>query len=72
MPVTREHWEDGMHASVGDELIVDAMASGHPRRAGEIIEIRTTGDVEHYVVRWDDGRETVFYPGSEAHVVHPR
>jgi hypothetical protein len=61
-----------MHASVGDALVIDAMALGHPRRAGEIIEVRTEGGVEHYVVRWDDGHETLFYPGSEAHIVHPR
>ena len=60
-----------MHATVGDEIIVDPMALGHPRRVGEILEVRTGGGVEHYVVRWDDGHETVFYPGSEAHVVKP-
>jgi hypothetical protein len=58
-----------MRASVGDEIIIDAMVLGHPRREGEVLEVRTEGDVEHYVVRWDDGHESIFYPGAEAHVV---
>jgi hypothetical protein len=27
--------------------------------------------VVHYRVRWDDGHEAIFYPGSDAHTVHP-
>ena len=60
-----------MKAKVGDEIVVDATVTGGPRREGEIVEIRDEGDVTHYVVRWDDGHETVFYPGSDAHVVRP-
>ena len=60
-----------MHASPGDEIVVDAMQLGQPPRVGEILEVRHDGTAEHYVVRWDDGHETLFYPGAEAHLVKP-
>jgi Domain of unknown function (DUF1918) len=60
-----------MEAKVGDEIVVDATVTGGPRREGEITEIRDEGAVVHYVVRWDDGHETMFYPGSDAHIVRP-
>ncbi|HTL85553.1 MAG TPA: DUF1918 domain-containing protein [Acidimicrobiia bacterium] len=58
-----------MEAKAGDEIVVDARATGGALREGEIVEIRAAGDVLHYLVRWDDGHETIFYPGSDAHVV---
>jgi hypothetical protein len=58
-----------MEAKVGDEIVVDARATGGILREGEIIEILHAGGVLHYLVRWDEGHETIFYPGSDAHVV---
>jgi hypothetical protein len=58
-----------MKAKIGDEIVVDSPHTGGAPREGEIIDIRDAGGVVHYVVRWDDGRETVFFPGSDAHVV---
>lgn len=56
-------------AKIGDEVVVDARRTGGPLREGEILDIVERGGVIHYVVRWDDGRETVFFPGSDARVV---
>jgi hypothetical protein len=58
-----------MDAKIGDEIVVDAALTGGTPREGAIIQIRHEGGVLHYVVRWDDGHETVFFPGSDAHVV---
>jgi hypothetical protein len=59
-------------ARVGDEVVVDSLHLGEPPRKGEILEIRAEPEPEHYVVRWDDnGHETIFFPGSTSHVVHP-
>lgn len=58
-----------MDPKVGDEIVVDARRAGGPLREGEIVGIMDRGGVVHYVVRWDDGRETVFFPGADAHVV---
>ena len=61
-----------MQANVGDEIVVDGVNLGDPKREGEILEVETSGGVVHYRVRWDDGHETIFYPGSTTHVVNLR
>lgn len=57
-------------AQVGDAIVVDNMELGHPRRQGEVLEVIGEGDRQHYRVRWDDGHESLFFPGSTAHAVH--
>ena len=39
---------------------------GEVARKGEILEVLGTPDHPHYAVRWSDGHESVFYPGSDA------
>ena len=42
--------------------------AGEPSRLGEILEVLgATGHV-HYRVRWDDGRESIYYPSDDARV----
>ncbi|MFN8035332.1 MAG: DUF1918 domain-containing protein [Acidimicrobiia bacterium] len=61
-----------MKAKVGDEIVVDSVDLGGPTRRGQILEVRSSDGDEHYLVRWDDnGHETIFYPGSTSHVIHP-
>lgn len=60
-----------MHAQVGDELVVDSAEVGIPPRRGSILEVRGETGEEHYLVRWSDGHESVFFPGSTAHAIHP-
>jgi len=60
-----------IHAQVGDMVAVDNMELGHPPRKGEVLEVMAEGETQHYRVRWDDGHESIFYPSSTAHVVHP-
>ncbi len=43
----------------------------HLPKTGEVLEVLNTGGAVHYRVRWDDGHEALFYPGSDAHSVHP-
>jgi hypothetical protein len=59
-----------MNAKPGDEIVVDAVHTGEPKREGEILEVETSGGVLHYRVRWDDGHVTTFFPGSTTHVVN--
>lgn len=61
-----------MHAKRGDEIVVDGVNLGDPKREGEILEVTTRGGVVHYRVRWDDGHESTFFPGSTTHVVNLR
>jgi len=60
-----------MHARIGDEIVVDGPHQGDLPKKGEVLEVRDVGGVEHYRVRWDDGHEGLFYPGSDAHSIHP-
>jgi hypothetical protein len=59
-----------MAARPGDEIVVDNERTGEPKREGEILEVESKGGVVRYAVRWDDGRESIFFPGSTAHVVN--
>jgi hypothetical protein len=49
-----------------DRIWVDSHAVGGPRRTGEIVEVLGAPDRARYRVRWEDGRETIVYPGSDA------
>jgi hypothetical protein len=59
-----------IHAVVGDEILVDSMQIGHQPRAGEVLEVIGDGDEQHYLVRWDDGHVSTFFPGAASRVVH--
>ena len=59
-----------MHANVGDQLVVDSAEVGGPTRTGTILEVLGEVGSEHYRVRWSDGHESVFFPGSTTHTVH--
>jgi Domain of unknown function (DUF1918) len=53
-------------ARPGDLVIIEGHRVGESRRIGEILEVVGESGHEHYRVCWDDGRETVFYPSSDA------
>ncbi|MGE5274043.1 MAG: DUF1918 domain-containing protein [Verrucomicrobiota bacterium] len=54
----------------GDVVVIEGHHVGEARRSGEILEVLGEPGHEHYRVRWEDGRETVFYPSSDATVRH--
>ena len=60
-----------MKGNVGDEIIIDGRHLEELPRTGEVLEVLETGDVTHYRVRWDDGTDCVFFPGSDARFVRP-
>jgi hypothetical protein len=58
-----------MIAHVGDRLVVEGVRLGVPRRVGVIIGVRHPDGAPPYDVKWlDTGRESVVFPGAEAHV----
>lgn len=61
-----------MAAQVGDEVSVESHRLRGSRRSGSIVEVLGQPGHEYYRVRWQDGRETVFHPGSDAVVVSKR
>jgi hypothetical protein len=59
-----------MKAQVGDELIVKGTHVGDHDRRGVITEVHGADEAPPYVVRWDDGHESSFFPSSDAVVRH--
>jgi len=53
-----------IQASVGDTVEVSGRRVGDPGRRGEILEVLDGDERAHYRVRWEDGHETVLYPGE--------
>lgn len=62
----REH---PVRAHVGDWIVVESVHLGGQRRRGQILRLEHPDGTPPYVVRWtEDDRETVFFPGPEAHI----
>ena len=57
-----------MHASKGDTIIVETATLDVARRRGQVVEVIGNGEREHYRVRWQDGHESIFFPGPDARV----
>lgn len=58
-----------MEAHEGDRITVESNKVGGGTRSGEVVEvIAGAGGTTHYRVRWDDGRETTFFPSTDAHL----
>src|SRR6266508_4274749 len=57
-----------MHAQVGDRLVIEGNRVGAVPRAGTIVEVLEAKGRQHYRVRWDDGRENTYYPGSDCRI----
>ena len=59
-------------ASPGDLIEVTGRRVGDTSRTGEICEVLGSVERPYYRVKWDDGHETVFFPGSDTLVKHER
>ncbi|MFN0284995.1 MAG: DUF1918 domain-containing protein [Kineosporiaceae bacterium] len=57
-------------AAVGDRLVVRATHVDGAVRDGEVLEVRGANGDPPYVVRWSDGHEGLFFPGSDTAVEH--
>jgi hypothetical protein len=58
-----------MRAAIGDQIVIETTTLDSPRRRGEVIEVIGSGEREHYRVRWQDGHESICFPGPDAHIV---
>lgn len=54
----------------GDIVEIHGHRVGEAGREAEILEVIGAAGHEHFRVRWEDGTETIFYPGSDA-IVRP-
>lgn len=61
-----------MHARVGDRIVIASAHVDGPVRDGEVVGVEHPDGSPPYRVRWsDNGHESLFYPGPDAHVDHP-
>ncbi|MDQ1537559.1 MAG: hypothetical protein QOE58_1952 [Actinomycetota bacterium] len=60
-----------MRAAVGDRLHVHGRVVGTSDHTSEIIEIRGLDGGPPYLIRHDNGREALVFPGTDASVEHP-
>jgi hypothetical protein len=59
-----------MNANVGDRIVVRGHQVGDSDRRGEIVEVHGADGAPPYVVRWSDGHQGLYFPGSDATVEH--
>jgi hypothetical protein len=60
-----------MHAHVGDRILIRGHRFGEPNICDcQVLEVHGPEGTPPYLVRWDDGHESLFFPGSDA-VVEP-
>jgi hypothetical protein len=57
-----------MQAQVGDAIAVHSHHVGERDRHGVILEARGPGGSPPYLVKWDDGREAVFFPSADCSI----
>ena len=69
----RARWElevNAMRAEVGDKIIVRGHHVGDEDRRGVITEVHGEDGAPPYLVRWENGHESVFMPSSDSVVEH--
>jgi hypothetical protein len=59
-----------MRVSAGERIVIRGKTVGNPDRHGEVVEVRGSDGEPPYVVRFDDGHETLVYPGADC-VIEP-
>ena len=61
----------GKPAQAGDEILITGHTVGDAPRTAVILEV--LGELEHqrFHVRWEDGHESIFFPGEDAVVRRP-
>jgi hypothetical protein len=58
-----------MHASTGDEIIIRGRNLDTPDRRGRVLEARGPDGSPPFLVKFDDGHETLVFPGPDVQVV---
>jgi hypothetical protein len=62
--------EAAMKADVGDELVVRGRHVSDENRVGIVIEIHGEDGGPPYLVRWQDGHESTFFPSADTIITH--
>ena len=62
---------EGKPARAGDEIVVAGHSVGMAQRTAVIVEVLGESGHERFRVRWEDGHESVFFPGEDAVLRRP-
>ena len=60
----------GKPAQMGDVIEITGHSVGDAPRSAEILEVIGEPGHEHFRVRWEDGHESIFFPGEDATIRH--
>lgn len=60
-----------MQANVGDRIVIRGHRVGEPERDCKVLAVQGEDGGPPYIVQWEDSdHESLFYPGSDAAVLH--
>jgi hypothetical protein len=59
-----------MNAKIGDMVHIHGRTVGAHERVGKIVEVRGRDGSPPYLVRFEDGHETLIFPGPDCVVEH--
>ncbi|MBN9096769.1 MULTISPECIES: DUF1918 domain-containing protein [unclassified Pseudonocardia] len=58
-----------MDARQGDRIAIETAHVDSGRRTGEVLDVLGDGAARRYRVRWQDGHESIYFPGPDARLV---
>ena len=61
----------GKPARAGDRISITGHSVGDAPKTAVILEILGESGHERFRVRWEDGHESIFFPGEDAVLVRP-
>ncbi len=61
----------GKPAHAGDEIVITGHSVGDSSKMAVIVEVLGDPGHERFRVRWEDGHESIFFPGEDAIVRRP-
>ncbi|GHD44188.1 DUF1918 domain-containing protein [Mycetocola manganoxydans] len=59
-----------MRTTAGERIVIRGQSVGAPDRHGQILEVRGDEGQPPYLVRFDDGHESLVYPGPDCVIEH--
>lgn len=68
MPKTMQ----GDPAQIGDMIEITGHSVGDAPKRAEILEVIGDPGHEHFRVRWEDGHESIYFPGVDAVITRPK
>ena len=57
-----------MQIDAGSRIVIHGTRVGDTERRGEVLEVRGDGGGPPYLVRFDDGSESLIFPGPDCEI----